>query len=348
MGAVYKAFDQSLEEDVAIKVLRTDLGKADELGKRFRSEIKLARKVRHKNVCTIHDYGEEGPLLYISMELVEGVDLREMLAKRGRLPPGEALDISIPICQGLEAIHAAKIVHRDLKPQNLMMQPDGVIRLMDFGIAKRVGGETTAQTRTGQIIGTPEYMSPEQARGEKVDLRSDIYAAGILIFELFTGRVPFRGETPIGTIMKHIEEPPPLEGEAARGLPPGLVPIVRSVLAKDINDRPASISKLLLELATTPVKPSQPTGVRDEETVELFAGGTASSAATVALIEKPATPEPTPPLLRSSQSSPGPHRVLRRPLESEGPTELRRPTRRGGLRTQSRRGRIDRRLSRLP
>jgi eukaryotic-like serine/threonine-protein kinase len=235
MGIVYRAFDRTLEEEVALKILRPDVASVADLTKRFRSEIKLARRVRHRNVCGIHEYGEDGPIHYIAMELVTGVDLKRQLQAHGPLAPAEAWDVAVQIAEGLDAIHHADVVHRDLKAHNIMRDARGVVRVMDFGIAKALGMASGGATVTGQIIGTPEYMSPEQARGDQIDFRSDIYALGIVVFEIFTGSVPFRGETPIATLFKHIQDPPPLEDR--RGIPPRLVPILKRALAKDPADR---------------------------------------------------------------------------------------------------------------
>ncbi len=233
MGMVYRAHDKTLDETVAIKVLRPDFAQDPTMAGRFRSEIKLARKVRHRNVCVIHDYGEERGLLYISMELVEGLDLKQVLKQRGALPVEEAFDVSIQIAEGLQSVHDAGIIHRDLKTPNIMVDPQRVARLMDFGIAKRQEGGG-ASTATGQVLGTPEYMSPEQAQGQRVDFRSDVYALGIVIYEIFTGDVPFRGETPISTILKHLHDPPPID--TAR-VPDPLRPVLRRALAKDPEAR---------------------------------------------------------------------------------------------------------------
>lgn len=233
MGMVYRAHDKTLDETVAIKVLRPDFAQDPAMAARFRSEIKLARKVRHRNVCAIHDYGEEKGLLYISMELVEGVDLKRVLKERGALPFEEAFDVAIQVAEGLQAVHEAGIIHRDLKTPNIMVDPRKVARLMDFGIAKRQEGGG-ASTATGQILGTPEYMSPEQAQGQHVDFRSDVYALGIVIYEIFTGDVPFRGETPISTILKHLHDPPPIN--TAR-VPDALRPVLRRALSKDPGAR---------------------------------------------------------------------------------------------------------------
>ncbi len=235
MGMVYKARDRALDETVAIKVLRPDFGQDPTMAERFKSEIRLARKVRHRNVCTIHDFGEERGLQFISMELVEGMDLKRLLRERGALPLEEAYELAIQIAEGLQAVHEAGIIHRDLKTPNVMRDPSGRARLMDFGIAKRQGGETL--TATGSIVGTPEYMSPEQAQGHKADFRSDIYSLGIVTYELFTGQTPFRGETPISTILKQINDPPPLDTAPALGLPPALRTVLHRALAKDPTAR---------------------------------------------------------------------------------------------------------------
>jgi predicted Ser/Thr protein kinase len=248
MGVVYKAHDRILDEAVALKILRMDLGDKDDMTRRFRSEIKLARRVTHSNVCRIHEYGEDGRLQYISMELIEGTDLKKLIRERGPLPIGEAYDVAIQIADGLQAIHKLGIIHRDLKTPNIMRDAQGVVRLMDFGIAKRFDSMTMAGTLSGHIVGTPEYMSPEQARGDKVDHRSDLYAVGIVIFEIFSGDVPFRGETPIATIFQHIEKPPPLEGDRARRIPAALAPTLRRALAKSPADRHASAEELAQEL----------------------------------------------------------------------------------------------------
>jgi serine/threonine-protein kinase len=242
MGMVYKAHDRVLDEVVALKVLRADFAGSPDLERRLRSEIKLARRVRQRNVCGIHEYGQHGPISFIVMELIEGVDLRKILREQGALPPEEAFEVSIQLAQGLQAIHDAGVVHRDLKTPNIMRDANGVVRLMDFGIAKEYTAETSA-TATGQILGTPEYMSPEQAQGERIDGRSDIYALGIVIFELFTGRVPFQGETPLATIFKHLRDVPPLEAPDPP-LPAALKPVLRKALGKTPAERYASASEL--------------------------------------------------------------------------------------------------------
>ncbi len=278
MGMVYKAHDRMLEETVAIKVLRSEFARTQEMAKRFRHEIKLARRVSHRNVCRIHEYGEDGPLRYISMEYLQGNDLKQELREKGPPPAEEAFDVTIQVAEGLQAIHDVGIIHRDLKTPNLMRDARGVVRLMDFGIAKE-GSEmgSSGLTSTGQVMGTPEYMSPEQCRGEKIDFRSDIYALGIVNYEIFTGQVPFHGDTPVATIFKHIQDPVPLSGGAAVRIPASAVPILLKALAKDRAGRYETAAEMALALrqaradgvpatASLPVAPSLPAASQPSET----------------------------------------------------------------------------------
>jgi len=261
MGAVYRAHDRVLDETVALKVLRGDVASAPEMPKRFRSEIKLARRVAHPNVCRIYEYGEDGARQYISMELVEGTNLKELLKRRGALPPDEAYDVAGQVAEGLEAIHGVGIVHRDLKTLNVMVDAHGAAKVMDFGIAKKIAGAGTPAPSGSYVVGSPEYMSPEQARGHPIDSRSDIYAIGIIVFELFTGRVPFHGDTPVATLLMHLETPPPLDGPAASAIPPALRPVLRKALAKDPAARYASAREMAEALRAARGTPSGPRSV---------------------------------------------------------------------------------------
>jgi serine/threonine protein kinase len=242
MGMVYKAQDRALDDVVALKILRGEIAGTSEVARRFRQEIKLARKVRHRNTCGIHEYGEDGALRYLVMELIDGVDLRQVIRNGGGLSPRDAFDYAIQVAEGLAAIHDAGIIHRDLKSANLMRDERGLVRLMDFGIAKEWEADVTA---TSQILGTPEYLSPEQARGERVDPRTDIYSLGVVLFELFTGDVPFRGDTALATAFKHVHEPAPLEGPRVAAVPPAVLPILRKTLAKEPALRYGSVLELL-------------------------------------------------------------------------------------------------------
>lgn len=243
MGVVFKARDRSLDETVGLKTLRQDLGNAVELGKRFRSEIRLARKVSSPHICRIHEFGIHDGLHYISMEYVEGVTLKEYLEQKGPLPPAEAFRIARDITTGLSTIHGAGIIHRDVKPANLMRTPEGLIKLMDFGIAKEMGGVTL--TAAGQAVGTPQYMSPEHVMGLKLDPRADVYTAGLVVFELLAGTAVFHGKTPIEIAGKQVQETPNYE---TPGIPPRLVPVLQRALSKDRNGRYATARELGMAL----------------------------------------------------------------------------------------------------
>ncbi len=258
MGMVYQAHDRLLEETVAIKVLRPDAAASPEIQARFRAEIKMARAVSHKNVCRIHEYGEDRGVRYISMAYVDGIDLKQLLRQQGPMPPRDAFEAMIRVADALQAIHDEGIIHRDLKTPNIMLDAKGVVRLMDFGIAKQDQGDGLSMTVTGQIIGTPEYMSPEQVQAQRLDNRSDVYSLGIVVFEVFTGATPFRADTPLGTVLKHLNEPPPLEGPQATLLPAPVVPVLRKALAKRREDRYASAREMAQALeAARAATPSQ-------------------------------------------------------------------------------------------
>lgn len=251
MGMVYKALDQALGEPVAVKTLRPDFLHTDPTAvDRFKSEIRLARKISHRNVVRTHDLGEAEGMLFITMELVEGRTLKDLIHSRGRLPAQAVLPIAKQLCRALEVAHEAGVIHRDIKPQNLVVEPDGVLKVMDFGIARLTSG-SSGMTQAGMVVGTPEYMAPEQLLGDDVDPRVDIYAAGAVFYECLTGRVPFPAESAITLIAKVLEEVPPSPAELVPGVPPALAALVLRCLAKSRDDRPRSATELhdLLERA---------------------------------------------------------------------------------------------------
>jgi serine/threonine protein kinase len=292
MGTVYAARDRTIDDTVALKVLRPEIAGSAEFTQRFLSEVRLARRVSHPNVCRIHEYGEDGGLRFLVMELVDGRDLTRIL-RDGPLPKERALEIAIQAAEALSAIHAAGIVHRDLKTANLMIDRAGQVKLMDFGIAKHVGTGTPAAP-SGYIVGTPEYMSPEQGRGRTVDARSDIYALGIVAYELHTGHVPFRAETPVGTLLMHVEAEPPLDDPA---LPPSVAGVLRRALAKDPADRfptAAAMAEALRALGTTRPLRRKPAPMRSAS-LALAAVAIAAGLAWMILRATPPGPAPTTP-----------------------------------------------------
>src|SRR5262245_15078979 len=235
MGTVFRARDRITARDVAVKVMGDEWAARRDMRERFRSEMLLAQKVRHRNVCRILDCGEDGQRLCLVTELVEGIDLKRLLARSGGLPAEHAFEGAIELARGLQAVHDAGIVHRDVKSPNVIVDRRGRFRLLDFDLAERV--EDAARPDAEQVQGTPEYMSPEQAKGEPLGFQSDIYSLAVVIFELFTGEVPFRGDTAAATARKQVEEKAPLSGPRAARLPPPLLPVLRKCLDKDPQRR---------------------------------------------------------------------------------------------------------------
>ena len=248
VGIVYKARDLELDEVVAIKVLSPDLVKDDEaVLARFKREINLNRKIKHPNVARMYDFGFSGPYPYITMEFVPGKDFWTMIHEEGRIPPARAIPILRQIARGCAAIHELGIVHRDLKSQNVIVDENGAVAIVDFGLARwNLGGGFTLDSI---ILGTPQYMSPEQASGRPVDARSDIYSIGIIAFEALTGQLPFSGDSPIAVAMKQINDPVPDLLAKQPDVPPGLRAVVMKALRKDPAKRYATAVDLETELA---------------------------------------------------------------------------------------------------
>jgi serine/threonine protein kinase/tetratricopeptide (TPR) repeat protein len=246
MGAVYKARDREVDREVALKVIRPELAGHPDVLRRFKQELILARQVTHKNVVRIFDLGEAEGAKFISMEYIDGQDLHSILGERGKLPPEEAMGIVEQICQGLEAAHGEGVVHRDLKPQNIILDKHGRVAVMDFGIAR--SRELSGLTQTGDLIGTPEYMSPEQAKGEKIDSRSDLFSLGIIFYELLTGKTPFEATTPAASLVKRIQERavPPIKLDPA--IPKFVNDIVVRCLEIDPQRRYASAREIMQDL----------------------------------------------------------------------------------------------------
>jgi serine/threonine-protein kinase len=254
MGVVYLARDQQLDEEVALKVLRPDVLKDDPtILDRFKKETKLARRITHRNVLRTHDFGETGGTAYISMEYLEGVTLKDLISSKGALPIGVGLRIAKQMCQGLEAAHAQGVVHRDIKPQNMLILPEtGDLKIMDFGIASvsdmKAGAGASGLTTAGTVMGTPDYIPPEQAQGSPADYRSDIYSLSVVLFEVFTGRLPFTADTIMKVVLAHIRNPPPPPRTINDHIPAALEAVILRGLQKEPSARYQSVEELARDL----------------------------------------------------------------------------------------------------
>jgi serine/threonine protein kinase/Tfp pilus assembly protein PilF len=246
MGKVYVVWDSEINEEVAIKLLNPEISGDEEIIKRFRNELKLARKISHRNVCRMFDLSKEGETYYITMEYVPGQDLKSLIKKNGPLSPGKTVFIAKQLCQGLAEAHKSGIIHCDLKPQNIMIDGEGNVRIVDFGVAR--SHKATGMTESGFMIGTPEYMSIEQVEGKKVDQSSDIYSLGVILYEMLTGKVPFKADTPLSTALKHVTQAPSDPREVNAEIPKELSSIILKCLAKNMEKRYGSAEELLTEL----------------------------------------------------------------------------------------------------
>jgi len=255
MGIVYKAHDRELDDLVAIKTLRSEALSADPtMLDRFKQEIRLARRITHPNILRTHDLGESNGLRYLSMEFVKGLTLKHLLESGEILPTPVGLRIAKQICAGLAAAHEVGVIHRDVKPQNILIEPTGGLKIMDFGIARLT--EDRGMTATGTVIGTPDYMSPEQARGLPLDFRSDIYSTGVVLYETFTGSLPFEGDSPIAVVLKHVNEKPPFPQSKNPRIDPRISAIVVRCMEKEpagryqtVNDLYEALTKVTAQAA---------------------------------------------------------------------------------------------------
>jgi tetratricopeptide (TPR) repeat protein/predicted Ser/Thr protein kinase len=246
MGAVYKARDRELDRLVVVKIIRPELARSPETLQRFKQELILARQVTHKNVIRIYDWGEADGVKFLTMEYVDGTDLKMLIREQGKFAPAEAVRVMQQICRALDAAHSEGIIHRDLKPSNVMIDAQGKVRVMDFGLAQSY--ETVGLTLTGALVGTPEYMAPEQAKGEPPDTQSDIFAAGLIFYELLTGKAPYPADNPLQSLMKRTHQRALPVSHLDNSISLVLSSIVSRCLEADRNNRYRSGAELLSDL----------------------------------------------------------------------------------------------------
>lgn len=248
MANVYLAYDTILDRNVAVKVLRGDLATDEKFVRRFQREALSASSLNHPNIVEVYDVGEDNGQYYIVMEYIEGKHLKELLKKRGHLTMTEVVDIMLQITDGMGVAHNSYIIHRDIKPQNIMILENGLVKITDFGIAMAMNA--TQLTQTNSVMGSVHYLPPEQANGKGATLQSDIYSMGILMFELLTGKLPYRGENAVEIALKHLKEALPSIREEIPNIPNSIENIIKKATAKNIKNRYADASEMHEDLLT--------------------------------------------------------------------------------------------------
>ncbi len=243
MATVYLAMDTRLDRQVALKVMHAELARDEEFVRRFIGEAKSVARLSHQNVVAVFDQGSDGPFLYLAMEYVPGRTLKEMLRERGRFTPAAALDIMAGVLDGLAAAHASGIVHRDIKPENVLLTADGRLKVADFGLARAQAA--AGHTRAGLLIGTVAYLPPEQVTGDSTGPRSDVYSAGVMLFELLTGRQPFTGDTPLAVAYQHVNTDVPAPSSLVPGIPAAVDQLVLAATSRDPALRPADAGEFV-------------------------------------------------------------------------------------------------------
>ncbi|PXY31731.1 Stk1 family PASTA domain-containing Ser/Thr kinase [Prauserella muralis] len=276
MSEVHHGHDVRLGREVAVKILRADLARDPQFQERFRREAQNAAALNHPAIVAVYDTGEAdteyGPLPYIVMEYVEGRTLRDIVKTEGPMSQKRAMEVMADVCAALDFSHRHGIVHRDVKPANVMITRNGAVKVMDFGIARAVHDGQAAMTQTAAVIGTAQYLSPEQARGEQVDARSDVYAAGCVLYELVTGEPPFTGDSPVAVAYQHVREDPKPPSAVNPAVSPELDAVVLKALAKGVANRYQSAAEMRSDLVRTlsGQRPSAPMVLSDEERTEVL------------------------------------------------------------------------------
>src|SRR5829696_5489055 len=246
MSTVYCAFDTLLERNVALKILHDQYGEDEEYVERFRREARAVAQLSHPNIVTVIDRGEEDGKQFIVFELVEGDNLKELVERGGPLPVRRVLDLGLEVGRALAFAHAQGLVHRDVKPQNVLLNGDGRAKVTDFGIVRSL--DAVGHTETGTVLGTSQYIAPEQARGEHVDAQTDVYSFGVVLYELLTGEVPYSGDSFLSVAMKHVNDPIPSVLDRRPDVPLRLATLIERSLAKQPEARPASMNEVVAEL----------------------------------------------------------------------------------------------------
>ncbi|HEY5179296.1 MAG TPA: Stk1 family PASTA domain-containing Ser/Thr kinase, partial [Dermatophilaceae bacterium] len=317
MATVYVALDQRLDRQVALKVMRPDLARDETFVSRFRREARSAAKLSHPNVVAVYDQGEDDGHMFLAMELVNGLTLRQVMQAEGPLTPRAALDILDPVLQALGAAHSAGLIHRDVKPENVILRDDGTVKVADFGLARAID-TVTSTAQTGVLLGTVAYLSPEQVERGVADARSDVYAAGLLLFEMLTGTKAFIGDSPIHVAYQHVHSSVPAPSSRVNTVPVELDLLVARASARDPDNRPRDANEMLAEMRqarrglTTAELDLRPVGI----------GGSAPASSTIAL-----------PHAEALQPATAPRRAERLSLRRLLPRDLRgrRPNRRVAL-----------------
>ncbi len=299
MGNVYKARDRETGETVALKLLKPEIASDQSMMERFKKELLFARKITHKNVCRVHEFNRIGGIAYTSMEFVEGESLRSVLNRFGGLPPRKALDLAQQMCSALQEAHAQGIVHRDLKPENVMIDAQGNVKIMDFGIARSMYALTRL---TGSMVGTPAYMAPEQVAGKPVDYRTDIYALGLILYEIFTGQPAFQAENAVAVALKQMREAP----KPPRSIDASIPSSIERAIMKCLDKEPARRFQSIAQLADALRSPAASAPAALPMNTQPLSGASGSGAANRSTNGTPLAPHPL--YGSSAMSAPEPRR----------------------------------------